>query len=262
MNKHLYSRYLIIVLSIFIISSCKSGKGLIGKKDPNRATREMLTNISAERVQYETISINGRANIDASKQGLKIGVSYRMSMYADSLIWLRISKFGLEGMRALVTKDSIFVIDRTNNQVHISDFSLAEEYTGLKADLGILQDLFLGNLNVIPGINNMQANGKEGDLTTVTGAKAGTQFNYKVDDQLKKLIVMEAINVAQKLHSQTTYSDFESYGNTQMPQATKIQVIAPDEMTLDFKHRKVEVNPAKISFKFSIPESYERVVYD
>ena len=262
MNKHLYSRYLLIALSIFIISSCKSGKGLIGKKDPNKATREMLTNISEDRVQYQTISINGRANVDAPEQGVKIGISYRMNMYADSLIWLRISKFGIEGMRALITQDSIFVIDRTNNQVHISDFSLAEEYTGLKADLGILQDLFLGNLNVIPGINNMQADGKEGNLVTVTGSKAGTEFKYKLDEQLKKLIVMEAINAAQKLHSQTTYSNFESYGNTQMPQATKIQVIAPDEMTLDFKHRKVEINPAKISFKFSIPGSYERVVYD
>lgn len=263
MKNHLFSRYLMLALcSLLVFPACKSGKGLIGKKDPQRAMKETLAKVEAERVQYETISISGRANVNAPTQNLKIGISYRINMHADSLIWMRVTKFGLEGIRALVTKDSIFVVDRTNNQVHISDFSLAEEYTGLKADLKILQDLMLGNLHLIPNVNSMRAAKKEGNTETFAGMKAGTAFNYQIDQTIRKLLMLEAVNTAQKLHSKTTYSNFEPYGNTQMPQQTTIKVISPDEMILDFRHRKVEINPDQISFKFRIPGGYERVVYD
>ncbi|GEM_PF-2136437 len=262
MNKHLFSRYLIVLCLSLTLATCKSTKGLFADKDAKNSLKQALAKVEAERVDYESVAIVGRANVEVPSQKLKVGLSYRLNMYADSLIWLRISKLGIEGARILITKDSIFAIDRANNQIHVSDFSLAEKYTGLSADFEILEDLFLGNLHLIPAYNSMGLDNKNDNIHIFNGRKSDTDFSYAINQSLQKLIAMEVIKLGDSLHTKVSYSNFEKYGGTQMPQRTEIEIIAPEPMKIEFNHRRVDINPERISFKFNMPRSYERVVYD
>ncbi|RMG26158.1 MAG: DUF4292 domain-containing protein [Bacteroidetes bacterium] len=262
MNKHLHFSYIILGLCLLGLLGCKSGRGLIGKKEKVVSWKHTLEKTETERVQFQTLAISGKANVAFPSQNLSMGLSYRLNMIKDSLIWIRISKLGIEGIRALITRDSIFVIDRTNNLYHVSNFQLAEKFTGLQGDFGMIQDLLLGNLHLVPPVDELKVEKKQTNPLIVTGEKSGTLFKYLIDSRLHKLTSMEAFNPIKGLHSVVTYGDFEAHGRTRMPLKTHIQVLAPDTLELEFQHRRVEINPERFSIKFNVPRSYERVEYN
>ncbi|MEZ4933273.1 MAG: DUF4292 domain-containing protein [Saprospiraceae bacterium] len=94
--------------------------------------------------------------VSADWLGTKAKVSYRdeymresftayIRMKKDSAIWMSFKKFSFEGARALITPDSIFVIDRINNQYLAKPFSYAQQEYHLPVGFAGLQAMLLGN---------------------------------------------------------------------------------------------------------------------
>ena len=249
---------LLIILPLLALLSLQSCKGL--KKNQGtqaeKAWKTTISNAAKERVEFKTLELSGKAQLDIEKMGVNnMGVSYRVSIEKDKRIWIRVSKL-IEVARILARPDSLFVLDKINRRYIACDYALAEEFTGLEMDFELLQDLMLGNFNPIPEdlSPGLQENGKQ----EFTGSKAGTDFTYTIDNSTYKVVEIKAVNKGLKQNTQISYSDFSEMASTLMPQNTQISVLSPEEISIDLSHRKVDIDPSDPSFAFRVPSSYAK----
>ncbi|MEM7367210.1 MAG: DUF4292 domain-containing protein [Bacteroidota bacterium] len=253
----LYISCIFLILGSF---GCKGSSNLTTNKQEKK-WREILEKAGADRVDYETLSISGKVNIKMPGGPIEnLNASYQIFMSKDSLMLIRIRKF-VEAARILVTPDSIFIRNNLEQSFIISDYSLAEEQTGFKANMRMLQDLLIGNFYPIP--DQLMGEPTDSDLKqTFKGMKAGTTFTYDITLPAHKVSRIETDNPVKGQHAKIQYGDFTEISGRMMPQNTSIDVSAPETILLDFQHKKIETNPARISFKFSIPDGYTRVEMD
>ena len=254
-----FSRFVLLLCSILLMTSGSACKLFKSKTETRseRAWRSILKGVETARPEFETMSINGRANIYIPGGEMEhVSASYRMYIAKDSVILLRVSKI-IELARVLITPDSIFIRNNLEETLTVADYSLAEEYTGLQADFGLLQDLFLGNFHPVP--TEIRYQGEEMGRVRFDGEKSGTKFSYTIDKALVKLVGMRADQPAKAMSSTITYADFISVGKQSIPQEVTIDVSAEQPLTIGFQHKKIQIDPDRISFLFPVPDHYERI---
>ena len=241
--------------------SCKSIKGITSSKNTSNKLDKTITLVQQRSPEFKTLSISGKAKVDIPDEGLGMRMSYRLNMYKDSLIWIRVSKLGIEAVRVMITQDSVFALDNINERYVRSGFDPANKYTGLDLDFPLLQDLLLGNLNLIPKqIDAPEAETEsESNQLQLAGKENGTAFTYTIDKDWLKLKKIHAYNPSLSQETEISYGDFQSLGKGLLPQQGFIRVTQPQQVSLDFSHAKVRVNPEKMSFKFNIPKGYSLV---
>ena len=87
------------------------------------------------KINYVDAVVNQTANVD-------------LRMKHDSLIWMSISKLGIEGARVMITRDSAYVIDKINNTFEVYDFKALGKRFNFNLSFDILQAAILGNLPI------------------------------------------------------------------------------------------------------------------
>ncbi len=249
--------YRIVILGLALVlslSSCKSLKDLGSGAKGEAATLKAL---EGNNLDFTTLSISGKGKAKMEKADFSIGMTYKIDLYADSLIRIRVTKLGLEGARILITQDSIYVLDRLNKTYTVSDYTPAKKFTGLDADFAMVQALILGDFSPIP--DQLKLENKKANPQVFKGIAGGTDFAYKISRNLLKLMELEAVNELLSQHTVIQYLEFEEVDGQKIPNEGAVIVKAPEQAGFDFKHHKVNLNPNKISFKFNVPDSYERV---
>lgn len=254
-------KIVVVCLSIaFSMFSCKT-TSKIGKSTQSKKVSVLLSTTQKQNVVFNTLTIQGRATASIPGQGIRISLTYRINMISDSLIWMRLSKFGFEGARALITRDSVFLVDRTRNTAYLGDFAPTKTYLGMEANIDILQALFIGNFQSVPPLAALNSERGQNDIVSFKGNTQGTAFTYSINPKIYKLSILETQNISQNLHSIIQYADFLPENKYLLPRAGNIQVLKPEELTIEFKHNKIEFNPSSLSTSFSIPDNYERVSF-
>jgi hypothetical protein len=254
MQKHWL--YLWVGMAFLLISGpgCKTLKN-IGNAG-GKGGKSTLAKTKKERVDFKTISFSGKARLNMPTAAMEnASASYRVSIEQDKQMLIRVSYF-IEVARILITRDSIFVQDKINKKLIACDFSIAESYTGLQADFDMLQDILLGNYHQIPEEVKLSAESK--NPLIFTGTAGGASFAYSIDPVINKVVKIQANNTDKKQASEIAYGEFESFGGTEMPQTTSISVTSPEVLSFSLEHRKVEINPSRISFKLSSLKNYDK----
>lgn len=238
--------------------ACKGKKTVVegkGKKD----WESTLERVRETRPVFNTLTLTGKGSTSIPASDVDMTFSYRINIMRDSLIWMRISKFGIEAARALITKDSVYILDRLNQTLRVANYAPAEKLTGFEVDYGILEDLLLGNFHPIPVL--LDVSGEARNPLVVYGEQAETRFSYTLDPLLLRLIRMEAVSVMKNLHSEILYGDFMEEVHMKIPKKGSITVSQPEKVSLTFDHNRVYVNPDNFSVGFSVPEGYTRKAY-
>lgn len=250
----------VILLGSLLVVSCKSRKKTTeGVKADETAFQKTLDETLDQQLEFETMSLVGKANIRLPESGLKVNANYRINMISDSLIWMRVSVIlGVEVLRVLITPDSAYFMDKTQKIVTISDLSPISGYIGFDASIKMLQDVLVGNLVLLSEKEELNPASK-GDNFVYESIVAGNELAYQIDPRQAKLVSLEAQNSLKDLHSQIYYRDFSNLLGTRAPEGGQIKVISPSDATISFAHSKMEINPTQLSTKFRIPSSYQKV---
>lgn len=249
------SLILLPLLAVLSLQSCKGIKKAKGTQE-QKAWKMTLQKAAEEKLEYNTLQLSGKAQLNIPKMGLNsMSVNYRVSMEQDKKIWIKVSKF-IEVARILARPDSLFVLDKLGKRLMACDYSMAKDFTGLDMDFQLMQDLLLGNFNPIPDelSPGLVAEGSQ----AFSGSKAGSDFSYTINNATHKVTEIQAINTALKQNTKINYKDFSDKGNTLMPLGTEINMTSPDEVFVELSHRRVDINPADISFIFKVPSGYAR----
>jgi hypothetical protein len=140
------------VLLLLLLSSCKSGR-TIGSGKAGGSTKHLesvyASLLTAESYRWYT----GKARFKVTTPDVRMSATINLRMLRDSIIWATIDKFGFEVARVLITPDSVFIVDRLNQEyTRESTRAFLIEY-GVQIGFTDLQNALSGGMiNISPKV--------------------------------------------------------------------------------------------------------------
>lgn len=102
----------------------------------------LLSKMDSAFPRFPWLNLKLSATLDRDEQSNSFTVNIRIRR--DSLIWFSISSLGIEGIRGLVSRDSIKLMDRLNFKYLVTPVSALEKSFELPIDYSFLQAIILG----------------------------------------------------------------------------------------------------------------------
>lgn len=247
--------FLLLLTLAMLASACKGTKE--GDSRKKLSATAALDATVKNNVAPNTVQITGRC--DATMGPRSIGFSYKIHVLRDSLIWIKVTKFGFEGARALIRKDSVFVINRLERTFTAADYSLVKKYTGLEGDFEMVQNILLGNFKSIPAQQTLKVKDKRATPYVYRGTEGNYTFDYEISGPPYKMAGMEAWETGKETYMQLRYTGFEELPQKQhVANEGFLKVAFPDTASLQFKHTKIDPTETTLSVPFSVPKNYKR----
>jgi hypothetical protein len=264
------------VILLIVLASCRSTRPIqtaISRIDTTTVTIKPLNNLLKEdsmafiRKTYEEISrnrigystFNAKVDVDyLDAEGKKYNVNAHIRMYKDSVIWLSITgPLGMEGLRGLITMDSVKLLDKQNKVYIGRSVSFLQEMTALPLDLYTLQDLIIGNPVYFDSvITAYSSNGNSISLQVIHHF-----FKHLLTvSGTDKLIRSSKLDDVDESRSRTCLLTYEEYENRKgVNFSTKRMINVAEKKKLDVKldFRQYDFNET-LSFPFNIPKNYDR----
>jgi hypothetical protein len=270
--------FIFLALMAILLCSCHSTRKIqspvvVASRDTVNAVSPVLTNhakedsilfikgiyqsMQANRINFTSFS--GKIDLDYEDgNGNKYNVNAHVRMYKDSVIWLSITAIlGIEGLRVLITADSVKVLDKQNKVYKARSISFLQELTALPLDLPALQDLLIGNpVFLDPNIRSYSRSG-----TAISLYSQNTFFtNLTTINEADKLLQSSKLDDLDLQKNRTcylTWSDYENKKGVNFPQKRNIHIIEKAKLDIKMDYKQYEFNE-KLSFPFSVPKNYDQ----
>ncbi len=268
---------ILLVVIVFLVSACRSTKKIqtaVSKtdtlvtqapvvsipvgEDSTAIIKENYSKIFSNQFNYSSFS----AKIDVDyidADGKKYNVNAHLRMSKDSAIWISVTAIlGIEGLRALITKDSIKILDKQNKTFKARDISYLESLTSLPLTLSSLQDLFIGNPvffeNKIIGYSRSQNN---------ISLKTSSEFikGLYTFNEVSKRLESCKLDDADELQNRSCLISYDKYDNKKgklFSERRDITIAEKSTMILKLDYKQYEFNET-LSFPFSIPKGYKPI---
>jgi len=252
---------LLIACALFTIVSCSARKKLPATNNTaaaasvtkhNDEVEAKLDPIRAQQINFNTFSARAKTSLAINGNNNDCTLNIRISK--DKKIWVSITALlGIEVGRALITPDSIFVLNRLQGVYIRKPFSFIYTYANRQINYAMLQALLVGN--VIPQLLN--------DSTAYQSAGNGITLSGSLNDLVYKLIVGADMKVAQtNLSNQDAGQSlqvsnaFTQQGNQKVPSQIAIASVAKNnKIQINLRYVKVDFNQ-QLEYPFNIPGSY------
>jgi hypothetical protein len=255
---------LVIGCCLLAIMSCASRKKLVTSTD-NANTNALqaaktgndinlkLGPIREQQVNFDTFS--GKAHTALNLNGDSHDVTLNIRIRKDRKIWVSITAlFGIEAARALITPDSIQLLNRLQGVYISKPFSFIHTFTNAQVDFSMLQALLVGN--AVPALLN--------DSTQYKSADSNIVLSGNLQDIIYKLVLGSDMRVTQTNLSnqgagqslQVSDGAFIQSGSQKLPSQIDIASVAKDKkVQVNLHYVKIDLNQP-LDYPFSIPADY------
>ncbi|OIN57993.1 hypothetical protein BLX24_17560 [Arsenicibacter rosenii] len=229
-------------------------------KSPRPGIEEARANVAE--VDFTFLTAKARVSFKSKDQDID-NATVNIRVKKDSLIWIAISKIGVEAARVLVNRDSITILDKINNEYTQYDFPGLSKRFNFDMNFELLQALIVGNLPLPKQPAQKIKNERDYLLLRQTEGKVLVE-NYIGEEnrKLKKLMVVEQPT---KNTLRLDYADFTALNNFLFPYTSLITLDYKSgadgqfyQTLLRIRHSKVELVDKNPGFPFSIPARYTR----
>lgn len=216
----------------------------------------LLRQLDGSALEYKTLALKGRADFAYEGGGQKF--NYRIHLYKDSLIWFSASLFGIEGVRALVTPDSVFMVNRLERRYGAWSLAWLEDQTGMKLSVSDAQQLLLGEAprGMLPADPNVELRENSARLAF---ERDSAEHEWTIDNALFRLLKINARHLSKPLRAEFRYESYEQAEGKVIPFRTFVTARIPEENALSLEHKDAQFNPERISFAFRAPSGYEKM---
>ncbi|RYY36670.1 MAG: DUF4292 domain-containing protein [Sphingobacteriaceae bacterium] len=259
MRRNILNKLLLAVIVLFIAAGCKSKKQVVAnrtgagvKATNNNAAR--LETIRAKQLNYNTFSAKAKTELNIGDDSKDVTLNFRIQR--DKKIWVSVTAIlGVEVARALITPDSILIVNKFQGLYMKKPFNFIHKYASKQIDYNTLQSLLVGN--AIPKLLN--------DSTEFTTAATNTNLSGTLDGLLYKLILGPDLRVTQTSLSsqalqqslQVTNNVFIQADNRTVPSQIDIaSVVKKQKIQVNLRYNKIEFD-RQLDYPFSIPASYQ-----
>lgn len=265
---------LLVIINLF--ASCRSTKKIqtaIARKDTTAIVtispvgnpaedsiafiKENYLQIIKNRIDFMTFS--AKVDVDyTDAEGKKYDVNAHIRMYKDSVMWVSVTAIlGIEGLRALITRDSVKLLDKQNRTYLARSVSYLQDVTALPLTLSSLQELIIGNSVFLD--SNIISYSKSSN--SISLQSNGSFFkNLFTIGETDKMVQSSKLDDIDELRSRTCYLTYSGYENKKgVSFSTKRTIHVSEKKKLDIKldFKQYEFNET-LSFPFNIPKNYKQ----
>jgi hypothetical protein len=266
--------FTILFFGSLLISSCRSTRKIqsaIEKKDTVviapvidlradsvKMMKETYDQLKGNFISFETFS--AKINTDyQGNDGKKYDVNVFVRMRKDSLIWISVNgALGIEGMRVLIDKDSVHILNKLDKEYQVRSLSYLQEVAALPLDLRSLQELLIGNPVFL-------------DTALISYSTEGESISLLCEGQWFRHLITMNNNDHLVLHSKLddrdvmrnrtcylNYSEYEDKAGKRFSTSRAISVTEKTRLDVKLKFKQFEFNET-LSFPFSVPRNYKRI---
>ena len=255
---------LVVAAFILGISAKESGcKNKDTTRPAQAATEVRPGNFLIEKLRSRDVSgvrtLSARAGIYAEGEGQSVAANANIIWVRDSVLWINVKKLGVEAARALVTKDSIYLINRLDKTYSIKGLESLQRQYNLPAGFDLLQHAVLASAWFFPDIS-LQSDIKD-QLHRLSGSNGVSGADYRMEEGS---FFLRSESFVQQRDARIVTLGFDQYrrlpGVGQFPYLRSIEAYSPETgaLRLELELSDVEVNVPK-PFRFEIPDHYERI---
>ncbi|MDB5125048.1 MAG: hypothetical protein JWP94_3177 [Mucilaginibacter sp.] len=245
---------------LMAMMGCKTKKQIIvnraapvnaPKPPDNKMAR--LNAIRAGQISFSTFSGKAKTKLDIG--GSSNDVTLNIRIQRDQKIWVSVTAIaGIEVARALITPDSILVINRLQSVYIREPFSYVNKFAGEQVNYKTLEALLVGNIILELLNEKTDIQSASGNLT-LTGDLKGLMYKLIVGPDMKASQTnLNNPNAGQSL--QVVNSAFIPVGNLTVPSQIDMSSIVKDKkIQVNLHYTKIEFDKP-LDFPFSIPARY------
>ena len=250
---------LLLLTGLLMLSSCKSAKQAQQIKLKERSAKYLLKKLSRQNIDVEWLSAKAKMVFKDETQRKKANANIRLRK--DSIIWMNIKKLGVEAARVLITTDSIYIMDRINDQYAVTDFSLIEEQYHLPANFQTLQNVVLGNPLFFSKPEELKAsiNKEQYHLAGDNEDRVTSDYLLNGISHLLERMLFLDLRYNRKVDIEMgDYKQLEQYPNFSYFRSLNLSSRETGDLSIELSLSKLEINVPK-TIRFEIPEHYTKV---
>lgn len=223
----------------------------------------MVRDCQEDTVSFQYVQLSGEISIQLGSGMQTAQIVIRMKN--DSCIWATVRVMGIEGIRAMITRDSVWMMDRLKGTYTVQPLTTFTKRLGVQVGIKALQQQFFGKLSVIPSFLSYQETSvKEMGLTSFQGVFQPTSVdsifaNQKVEltrneKKMWQSVVVEKDSSAFSLN----YTSYRIQAEGAFPGLIEARNSSQTDPLFQLSYSKIEFKNFE-TFPFKIPESYLRV---
>jgi hypothetical protein len=261
--------FLIVIAGVLLITSCRSTRKIqtaMAKKDSTNVVPVSKGEDSAAVIRQSVAALNSH-HIDFTTFSAKVDVDYvggdgkkenanaNVRMYKDSAIWISVTGlFGIEGLRALITQDSIRIINKLDKIYTGRSVAYVQEVTGLPLDLTSLQDLIIGNPIFID--SNIVSYTRAGNAISLLSVGEFFKNLATLNDGYIHHCKLDDIDINRNRTCDLSYDDYENKKGVNFSAKRRVTVSEKAKLDIKLDFKSYNFNET-LSFPFSIPKNYK-----
>ncbi|MBC7450680.1 MAG: DUF4292 domain-containing protein [Cytophagales bacterium] len=222
--------------------------------------KQLISDFHPKEIDFVYLTM--KSKLDYSDEDGDVQASVNTRAKNDSVLWFSIGKAGVEGVRALIRPDSVFLMDRMSNQY--SNYDLAHLQNLIQADLTYknLQNLLIGNL-IFPITEHdvlIKEESKGYYILMQKKDRIYAESYIRLDNMKLEKVNMTDSSAMSKMN--IAYSNFIYSDSLLVPSLCTINVSynkngkAYDKNVI-LTHNKIEFSTKPLNFPFNVPKKYD-----
>ena len=234
--------YLFLIL---ILSACSIKVREIDYAKAPKNAKELIAKVISKNKIPKWLSLQGKINLIKDEKDIALNINIKCRK--DSIIWASVSApFGIELFRTMLTKDSVYYLNRTNKTFFVKPITHISIF--LKADISFdeIQEMITANPRVLKKAyafhiieNTFELNAK--------------QVVYKVSAEFYRILNASILDDENELNYE--FSSFINENEFIFPKRFSISVRSSENFEATLDYSKIVFNE-KQKLPFKIPSSY------
>jgi hypothetical protein len=271
-------RLLMVTCILVGVSSCRSTKKIttaISKKDTvqqksdtTMATsadlhldslkyiRQLFDHIQANTIDCQTFSAKMKVHYEGS-DGKDYEFNAFVRLQKDKMIWISINAvLGIEAFRAVITPDSVKVLNKLDKVYQLRSVSYLQEMSHLPFDFRSLQSILLGNPIYLDSNILYYTKDAQGISLLSVGPAYRNYLTLSNDLNLKHSI-LDDVDPLQARSFDISYGQYEKVDTASFSTYRKIVASEKGRLDVELIFSKYSFNE-NLNFPFHIPKNYKR----
>lgn len=263
MKKYILINTVYVLVLLLTLTSCKTKKVILPvlavpespavPAEPDNTRKNKLKSINESDIVFNTLAVKSKVVLNINDKSNDVNMNFRIKN--NEVIWVSVTALaGLEVARALITPDSVKILNRLDNVYIKKPFSYIYEFTNEQINFRTLQSILIGN-TVSEFITDSTELNMESDEAKLRSILGGLTYNLRVSSQ-NKVVYTNLNDQVAKQELTANYSDFILVNQQQIPHTVVMDSkVKTKKFLLDLKFLKVDMD-GPLELPFRVPERF------
>jgi hypothetical protein len=256
-----------------ILYACHTQRNMSTEK-PHRflSTNKIIDSVMKYELSFEYFASKISVDADFPEESKSFKVNLRIRK--DSVIWMQITAVNIVVAQAVITKDSVKVLDKFHKKYYPRGFNYLNDLFDTELDFTMLQDMLVANAMSFDKDEKYKSPADSGFYYLTTLKKRKLRRAIEHDRVYKKHPVVYQYKFYPKnfrpyqvwindLNDTTVldvkYTEYEGLDSIPLPKQVEVEASkAAKKVKLKLEYKRTKLNE-KTDYPFNIPDGYEKL---